>query len=162
MASGYRTLLEHHKETTSGTGAWNSFCTITKDRQRYKGTVNWVKIKFILDDIAATSGTDDIRDTFPFGVMFAASRSSSLHSVDGEGSQLNPNYILDVTAKPGGGGVAYLNLRGATIEDTDEDLSRGDGPITLWMKDTDLTIDDTLIWRMFIEVNGRWLSVAGL
>ena len=159
MARGYRTLIEHHKETTGGDGGWDSFCTITKDDQRHMGTASDVKIKFILDDI---TGSDTLRNSFPFGVMFAASRSSSLHSVDGEGNQLNPNYLIDVTAKEGGGGVAYLNLRNARIEDTDEDLSRGDGPITLWMKCTDLTTDDPLVWRMFIEAKGRWISVSGL
>ena len=37
-----------------------------------------------------------------------------------------------------------------------------DGDIYLWMKNTDVTVDDTLVWRIFLEVDGRWVKVDAL
>lgn len=166
MAKTYKTMIEHHKEDTGGSGGWNSVAVIKKaslgsGREIHSGFVEKVKVNYILDDISNTSSADSIRDSFPFGVMWAVSYEAHTETIDGDASQLAPNHIIDITARQGGGGVATLYLNRRILENS-EDHDEHDGQIYIWMKSTDLTTDDTLVWRMYIETYGRWVLTNGL
>ncbi len=166
MAKMYNQLVEHHKETTAADGGWSSCFkiekqTLTATQQVKGGYAKKVRINFILDDINSVSSADAHRASFPFGTMWAASLDDSLRTVDGESSQLEPKHILDITARNGGGGVATLNL-GKLIKENARDIEEGDGVIYIWMKATDLTNDDTLVWRLYGELEGRWVTLTPL
>ena len=160
------TLVEHQKEDTGSAGGWNSCFKIEKQTLSGShvvkgGYAKKIKLNYILDDISNTSSADAIRDSFPFGIMWAASLDDSTRTVDSEASQLEPKYILDVTARNGGGGVVTLNLK-HLIRENNRDLDEGDGEIYIWMKTTDLTTDDNLIWRIYAELEGRWVTLVPL
>jgi hypothetical protein len=166
MAKMYNQLVEHHKEITPGTGGWNSCFiikkqTLTATQQVKGGYAKKLRVNYILDDINSVDGGDSPRNSFPFGTMWAASLDDSLRTVDGEGSQLEPKHILDVTARNGGGGVVTLNL-GHLIKENARDVEEGDGQIYIWMKATDITVDDTLVWRLYGELEGRWVTLTPL
>lgn len=166
MAKMYSQLVEHQREVTPGTGAWNSCFkvqkqTLTATQQVKGGYAKKLRINYILDDITNTSSADAIRNSFPFGVMFAASLDDSLRTVDGSSNQLEPKHVLDVTARNGGGGVVTLNL-GHLIKENARDIEEGDGEIYIWMKATDLTNDDELVWRLYGELEGRWVTLTPL
>lgn len=151
----YRKLTEHHYESTSAGGGWSSVFKIQKDTlDRHGGYAKSCKINYILDDI---DGADSLRDSFPFGVMWAATLDDQTRTVDGSAAQLEPKYILDVTARQGGGGVASLNLA-HFVRENSRDLDELDGEIYIFMKCTDLTVDDNLKWRMYIETMGRYVT----
>lgn len=164
MAKQYRQMIEHHNENTGSAGAWNSFGKISKltnAPQIHSGYVDKVRINYILDDIVNVDGGDSIRSSFPFGVLFAASYEDSLFTIDGDANQLAPDHMVAVTARNGSAGSVTLPIKRRIMENAD-DVSEKDGYIYLWMKTTDLTTDDTLKWRMYIETFGRWVETNGL
>lgn len=155
MARNYRYLTNHRKETTD-TGGWFKVATFQHNHPRSGGS-GWLDravINYMVDDI---TGTDAIRSSFPFGMMFALSHDSVLGTVDGEANQLSPLGVLDIAARDGGGGSVTLRSRKA-IKENVNDSSEGDGKIHLWVKNTDLTVTDDLVFRFYIETFGRWVE----
>lgn len=159
----FRTNIEHHKETTPGTGAWQSFCEIFRDADRKGGYCKSVTIHYLLDDRNVVSSTDSgsLLSGMGFGLMFAASTSASLETVGGESNQLDPNDLLHVRARNGVAGSVTLPIR-HFINSNSEDTAEQDGKVTLWLKSPDVTTDDTLVIRFFIECEGRWVFAQGL
>lgn len=156
MARNYKMLTQHVKDATNASGSWNKIAYFKKDTPNTsgKGYLDRVTINFLVDDI---DGSDNLRDSFPFGHMFVLSNSDALETVDGEASQLDPSDILDVAARSGGAGSLTLQARRSIAENA-VDTSEGDGYIYLWQKNTDLTVDDNVIMRYFIETYGRWVQ----
>lgn len=113
-----------------------------------------VTINFLVDDI---DGADSLRDSFPFGHFFALSHDAAVGTVDSESNQLSPLNLLDISARNGGGGVCTLSAKRA-IKSNTNDADEGDGQIHLWQKNTDLTADDNVIMRYYIETYGRWVT----
>lgn len=159
----YRTNIEHHKETTPGTGAWNSFCEIYRDIDRKGGYCDSVTIHYLVDDRNAVSSSDaaNLFSGLGFGLMFAASTSNVLETVDGESGQLDPNDLLHVRARNGVAGTVKLPIE-HFIKQNSADTVEQDGKVTLWVKAPDVTTDDTLVIRFFIETRGRWVYAQGL
>lgn len=158
----YRKLVEHHKETIGAGGAWNSFATLGKESDRKSAYCDYVVLNYILDDRTAVSSTDstDLLEA-DIGLMFAASHNDALTTVDGDANQLGTDYVISVNATNGYGGRITLPIK-QVIKGNATDLTEMDGKITLWMKATDVTIDDTLVWRFYIESYGRWHTCNGL
>lgn len=166
MARMYNQLVEHQKETTAADGGWSSCFRIEKQtlsatQQVRGGYAKKLRLNYILDDINTVGDADNLRESYPFGVLWAASMDDSLRTVDGEGSQLEPKHVIDVTARNGGGGVVTLNIS-KLIKENARDIDEGDGYVYIWMKCTDLTSDDTLIWRIYGELTGRWVTLTPL
>lgn len=158
----YKKITDIHKEDTGSGGGWNSFAVIKKDNQFKRGYVQKVRVSFILDDRVATSSTDALANSFPTGVLFCASRAESTGTIEGEANQLNPDYLVGnvyATSATGGTFTLYLNQ---SIAQNTQDVAEQDGPIWLWMKNSDLTIDDNLRWRIVIESYGRYHTAEGL
>ncbi len=158
MARNYKRLTNHKKESTNATGGWIRVAFFKKDTPTSSGSayLDRCTVNFMVDDI---DGADTLRSSFPFGLTFALSNSVGLETVDGEANQLNPEHILDVGCRDGGGGSITLSARRKIAENT-TDTGEGDGLIHLWMKNTDLTNDDNIIMRLFIETYGRWVECA--
>lgn len=149
-------MTMHLKDSSNSSGGWNRIAYIQKeDRQQiHSGSVSHVILNYIVDDI---DGADSLRNSVPFGVMFAASYASSTETVDSEGSQLAPEHIIDVATRNGGAGSVKLTLNRRILSNqTDE--AEADGVIHLWYKNTDLTTDDNVIMRFFLETYGRWVK----
>lgn len=161
MARNVSRTIEHHKENSGGTGSWNSIAILGKEADKHSAFLDSVTIHYILDDISVTGDADTMRDSFPFGVMFAASRSDGLATVDGDADQLVPTDIISVRARPGGGGSITLPIK-HRCETNAESLGVQNGRVWLWMKTTDLTPNDTLVWRFYLEARGRWFTISGL
>lgn len=160
----YRTNIEHHKEITPGTGAWQSFGQIVRDADRKGGYCKSVKIHYLLDDRNAEGSGADAASLFSnlgFGLMFASSLSNALETVDGESGQLDPNDLLHVRAKNGVAGTLTLPIN-HFIKQNQADTEELDGKVTLWCKAPDITFDDTFVIRFFIECEGRWVVAQGL
>ena len=155
MPRNYKQLTNHKKDASNSTGGWNKIAYFQKDTPNTSGTgyLDRVTVNFLVDDI---DGADSLRSSFPFGHMFALSNSDSTETVDGEGSQLDPNDILDVGCRDGGAGSITLYAR-RKIQGNDVDTTEGDGNCYLWCKNTDLTDDDNVIMRYYIETYGRWV-----
>ena len=111
-------------------------------------------VNFLVDDI---DGADTLRNSFPFGHMFALSLSGSTETVDSEASQLDPADMLDVGCRDGAAGSITLRAR-HKIVGNDVDVVEGDGVVYLWQKNTDLTDDDNVIMRYYLETYGRWVE----
>jgi len=158
------------KENTGSTGAWNSFAILKKDVQTPQGTgfADYVTIHYILDDRNVPAGeSSDGGQVFngALGTMWAAAYQSSLGTVDltqggTESNQLDKDNILSVRAG-GPHGTIHLPVKRKIVQDG-VDFSENDGWIYLWMKNTDITTDDTLVWRLYIELNGRYVKVEAL
>lgn len=147
------------KDSSNSTGGWNRIAIVKKlavDPQIHSGYVGKVTINYLVDDI---NGADTLRASFPFGHMFIASYASSLETINSEANMVNPDHMVDVTCKDGGAGTAtlYLNRR---IVHNDDDTDEYDGQIHLWAKNTDLTVDDDIIMRYYIETWGRWVETT--
>lgn len=152
-------MINMEKDATNSTGGWNKIAYVRKltdAPQIHSGYVDRVTINWIVDDI---DGADTLRSSFPFGVMFAASYEADLETVDGEANQLSPDHIVDITARNGGGGTATLYLRRKIVQNQ-ESVNLHDGYLYLWVKNTDLTPDDNVIMRYYIETFGRWVETA--
>ena len=158
MARNYKQLTNHEKSSTNASGGWIRIAYFKKDTPKPGGVgyLDRCTVNFLVDDI---DGADSLRNSFPFGSMFVLSRSGSLETVDGESNMLDPQDILDVGCRPGGAGSITLSARGKIAENT-TDTSEGDGYIHLWHKNTDLTNDDNIIMRYYIETYGRWVECA--
>ena len=156
MARNYKQLTNHKKDSSNSTGGWNRIAYFAKDTPNSSGTgyLDRCTINFLVDDI---DGADTLRASFPFGHLFALSRTNTLTTVDGEANQLNPEHVLDVGCRDGGAGSITLYARGKIAENT-TDTAEGDGYIHLWQKNTDLTDDDNVIMRYYIETYGRWVK----
>ena len=156
MARNYKQLTQHLKDATNASGGWNKIAKFTKDTPNTsgKGYLDRCTVNFLVDDI---DGADTLRASFPFGHMFALANTGGLSTVDGESSQLNPDHILDVGCRDGGAGSITLSARRSIAENAD-DLTEGDGNIYLWAKNTDLTDDDNVIMRYYVETYGRWVK----
>lgn len=151
MARNYKMLTNHVKESTNATGGWINVAIFQKDTPNTsgKGYLDRCTINFLVDDI---DGADTLRASFPFGFMFALSNAASLVS-----AELTPEHILDVGCRDGGAGSITLSAR-RSIQENATDSSEGDGMIYLWAKNTDLTTDDNVIVRYYIETYGRWVQ----
>lgn len=158
MARNYKQMTSMHKDTSNASGAWQRFAAIQKeDRQQiHSGSVSHCIVHYLVDDI---DGADTLRNSFPFGVMFAASYANSTETVDGEASQLAPEHILDIATRNGGAGSVKLKLNRRIMENV-VDEGEADGVITLWFKNTDLTNDDNVIMRLYLETFGRWVKAT--
>nr|AGA18348.1 hypothetical protein [uncultured marine virus] len=158
MARNYKQLTNHVKDSSNSTGGWNRIAKFLKDTPNAKGTgyLDRVTVNFLVDDI---DGADTLRSSFPFGHMFALSHSSATETVDGEGSQLDPADLLDVGCRDGGAGSITLYAR-CKIQENNTDTAEGDGVIHLWQKNTDLTDDDNVIMRYYVETYGRWVECS--
>lgn len=158
MARNYKFQTQHIKETTNSTGGWIRIASFRKDTPNSsgKGYLDRCTINYLVDDI---DGADTLRASFPFGMMFALSNAASLQTVDGEANMLGPEHMLDVGCRSGGGGSITLSARRSIAENV-TDTSEGDGIIHLWVKNTDLTTDDNIIMRYYLESYGRWLEVV--
>lgn len=158
----YKKIIEHQKEDIGSGGAWNSFAYCSKEVQMKSGYTDYVRISFIVDDRNATGSTDGANLISPhLGLMWACSYSNSLVTVDGEASQLEPNDLISVSATAGAGGVVTLPVKHRTIHNV-TDASERDGNVFLWVKATDITADDDIILRMFVESYGRWHELTRL
>ena len=156
MARNYKQLTNHEKDSTNATGGWNKIAYWQKDTPNTsgKGYLDRVTVNFLVDDV---DGADTLRASFPFGHLFALTNASATETVDGDGSQLHPAYILDIAGRDGGAGSVTLTARRQIAENA-VDLTEGDGYIYLWQKNTDLTDDDNVIMRYYIETYGRWVT----
>jgi|TARA_B100002051_G_C16592406_1_gene563506 hypothetical protein len=155
MARNYKMLTQHHKESVNATGGWLLVAYWEKDTPNTsgKGYLDRATINFLVDDV---DGSDSLRP-IPFGFMFALSNKNSLETVDGDANQLHPAYMLDVGCRDGGAGSITLSARRQIAENA-VDTTEGDGYIYLWAKNTDLTNDDNVIVRYYIETYGRWVK----
>lgn len=156
MPRNYKQLTNHVKDSSNATGGWNRIAEFKKDTPNSGGIgyLDRVTINFLVDDI---DGADTLRASFPFGHMFALSRASGTTTVDGEGSQMDPQHFLDVGCRDGGAGSITLTARGKISENV-TDTDEGDGIIHLYHKNTDLTVDDNVIMRYYLETYGRWVE----
>ena len=158
MARSYKQATNHIKDSSNSTGGWNKICRFEKDTPNSggRGTLEKVAVNFIVDDI---DGADTLRSSFPFGHMFVLTREGNVSTVDGEASQLNPEHIIDVACRQGGSGsITLRGERDSVIAENANDLDEGDGHIFLWQKNTDLTVDDNVIMRYYVETYGRWIK----
>ena len=156
MARNYKLLTNHKKDSANSSGGWNKIAYWQKDTPNTsgKGYLDRCTVNFLVDDI---DGADTLRASFPFGHMFALSSATATETVDSESNQLHPAYILDVGCRDGAAGSITLSAR-RTISENAVDLTEGDGYIYLWQKNTDLTDDDNVIMRYYIESYGRWVK----
>lgn len=156
MARNYKSLTNHKKDSSNSSGGWNKIAYFKKtdNAKIHSGTLDRVTVNFLVDDI---DGADTLRASFPFGNMFALSYSSSTTTVDGDGSQLNPDHIVDVGCRDGAAGSITLTARRRIVQNSD-DATEHDGLVYLWQKNTDLTVDDNVIMRYYIETFGRWVE----
>ena len=163
MATQYTSYYEMQKENTGAEGAWNSFAKIVKDspKAKGKGYVESVKIHWILDDRNAEGGTDPLLHGC-IGTLFAAAYQNTLTGYDEEADDdtLVSDNIISIRAGQHAGNVTLPIKR--RINQEGFDVLEADGDIYLWMKNTDVTNDDTLVWRIFIEVTGRWVDAVPL
>lgn len=126
------------------------------------GTANKIRCRFILDDRNAVSGSDGVGlPSQNMGTFWAACYQNGLTTVDGESGQLDPDNIIAVKAA-GHFGNVVLDLQNAKLRQDGFDGTECDGDIYLWMKNTDSTENDTLVWRIFIELDGRWVKLETL
>lgn len=95
------------------------------------------------------------------GTFWCAAYQNGLETVDGEGGQIDPDNILSIKAA-GHFGNAVLDLDDAKLRQDGFDGVECDGDIYLWMKNSDVTVNDTLVWRIFIELEGRWVKLEPL
>ena len=164
MAKGtHTTITTMQKEDTAGSGGWNSFAILKKDTptDRGVGTAKTVRIRFILDD-RNVEGDSDGGHVFSggLGTLWAAAYQNTLVTVDGEGAQLDPDNIVSIRAAgPYGNVTLPINRR---IHQNSFDGTEDDGWIYLWVKNTDITTNDHLIWRIFIETEGRYVEAVPL
>lgn len=163
-----RLQYEMQKENTGSAGGWNSFAVIKRDVRTPKGrgTVDSVKLHFILDDRNAV-GSNDGGHVFGGGIgtLWAAAYANSTETITltqggTESSQLNPDKVISIKASGSYGNVT-LPINQQIVQDGFDGVEM-DGEIYLWMKNTDVTTDDTLVWRIFLEVDGRWVKVDAL
>ena len=132
---------------------------IKKDVLTLKGTgyVDSIKVHWIIDDRNVVSSTDTPGHFFQgTGTMFAATYQSSLETVDSEASQIDPDKCIAVRAGLHAGNLTIPIKRRITQDGFDG--VEMDGDIRLWMKNTDSTTDDTLVYRLFVEVIGRYVK----
>ena len=159
----YRTMIEHHKESSAGAGDFNSFLTLTKEPDRYKAWADHLVIHYVLEDRSpvGTTDTPNLVSNMGFGVLFAASHQSSTTTVDGESGLLGENSIISLRARNGVAGTVKLPIQ-RSIRNNQEDVNEKDGTITIWMKTPDVTVNDNIIMRFYVECYGRWVEIAGL
>lgn len=151
----------HHKEVAAGDGGWQLIATLGKDADRYSSWLDSVRITYLLDDRNADSSSDAANLFSPhLGMMFAACTRDSTETVGGESGQLGVNNLLYVTAREGGTGVVNLPIK-HRCKTNSEDTDENDGRVFLWMKPSDITTDDDLVFRFYFEAAGRWHTVSG-
>tara|TARA_Y100001970_G_scaffold81427_1_gene103217 strand:+ start:74 stop:535 length:462 start_codon:yes stop_codon:yes gene_type:complete len=151
------------KETTGSAGAWNSFAKVKKNTPsaRGQGWLDNIKIRFILDDRNAVNGSDGGHVfNYGLGTLWCLAYQATAQTVDGEGSQIDPENIVSIRASGSHGNVRLPAMRAIKQDGFDE--AEADGELYLWMKNTDITDDDTLVWRIHIETEGRYVESEGL
>jgi hypothetical protein len=156
-------MIEHHKENVGSAGDFNSFLVIEKDLDKKAGYVDKVVIHYLVEDRSLTGSADapNLLSNMSYGAMFAASLNSSTETVDGESGLLDPNDLLQVRARSGMAGSVTIPIK-HLIKENVTDLGERDGRVYLWIKTPDVTSDDDMIFRFYIEVWGRWIAAAGL
>jgi len=155
--------MEMQKENTGSAGAWNTFAIIQRDvlRPNGVGTAEKVRLHYIIDDRNAVGSSDGAHPFFGTGVLWAAAYQNSGETIGGDSGQVNPAKVLDIKAGQHAGNIT-LDLKGAKLRQDGFDAVEQDGDIYLWMKNTDTTTDDTLVWRIYIELEGRWVKINPL
>lgn len=149
------------KETTGSSGAWNSFMDLEKDTPRKQGVgyVEKIKIHWILDDRNVVSGgSSDPTQIIGanIGTMWALSYANSTETVDGESGQIDPDDLVCIRAAGSYGNMTIPVER--AIKQDGFDPIEGDGSLRLYLKNTDVTDNDTLVWRIYVEVIGKWVK----
>lgn len=169
MAMTFTRRYEMQKENTGSAGAWNSFMILKKDVHTAKGTgyVDKVRIHYIMDDRnQGGSGLDTPGHFFQgTGVLWAAAYANSTETVTNEGGvsesgQLDHTKAISVRANGPWGNVT-LPIKKRIIQDGFDGVEM-DGDIYLWMKNTDTTTDDSLVWRIIVEIEGRYVKAEAL
>lgn len=163
MARQYRQLIEHHKENLGGAGDFNSFLEITKDANKKGGWCDKIVIHYVVEDRSPSSSTDsaNLFSGLGFGAMFAVSRSGSTETVDSESGLLDPNDIVNIRARDGMAGSVTIPVK-HLIRENSGDTAEMDGKLWVWVKTPDVTTDDDIIMRFYVECWGRWVSCAGV
>lgn len=156
-------MIEHHKEDVGSAGDFHSFLVIEKDLDKKAGFVDKVVVHYLVEDRALTSAEDspNTMSNMGYGALFAASLNSSTETVDGESGILDPNDLIQVRARSGMAGSVTIPIK-HLIKENVTDLGERDGRVYLWIKTPDVTDNDTMIFRFYIEVWGRWIAAAGL
>lgn len=158
----HSSIITMQKENTGSAGAWNSFALLVKDTpsERGVGTVKNVRIRFMLDDRNAV-GDSDGGHIFSggLGTLWCAAYQSTANS-GSDGDQIDPDKIVSIRA---GGPYGNITLPiDRRIHQNTDDFVESDGRIYLWMKNTDITTNDTLVWRIYIETEGRYVEAQPL
>lgn len=163
MARQYRQMIEHHKENLGSAGDFNSFLEITKDADKKGGWVDKIVIHYLVEDRALSSGADaaNLLSQMGFGTMFAVSRAGSTETVDSESGLLDPNDIINIRARHGQAGTVTIPVK-HLIRENSQDVAEMDGKLWVWVKSPDVTTDDDIIMRFYIELWGRWVSCNGI
>ena len=163
MPRNYRTMIEHHKENLGSAGDFNSFLSITKENDRYKGWSDHLVIHYLVEDRALHNEADaaNLVSNLGFGVLFASSYTSATATVDGESGLVNPEHIISMRARNGVAGTVRLPIK-RSIQGNVDDTVEKDGKITVYIKTPDVTANDDIIMRFYVESYGRWVEVAGI
>lgn len=163
MARQYRQMIEHHKENLGGAGDFNSFLEITKDADKKGGWVDKIVIHYVVEDRGLQSSEDssNLFSGLGYGLFFAVSRSGSLETVDSESGLLDPNDLVNIRARDGMAGSVTIPVKHLIRENTG-DTGEMDGKLWCWVKTPDVTDNDDMIVRFYVEVWGRWVSANGI
>lgn len=157
----HKMLTNHVKDSSNSIGGWNRvarFQKVDSVQPLHSGWVSKVKVNFLVDDI---DGADNLRSSFPFGHLFALSYATGTETVDNETSQLGVKDIIDIAGRDGGAGTCTLYANRRIVHNSDDNME-DDGYFYLWQKNTDLTVDDNIIMRYYIETYGRWVSCTDI
>lgn len=162
-APAHVTHIEMQKETTGSAGAWNSFAKVKKNTPSARGVgrLDKIRVRFILDDRNKVDGSDG-GHVFSggLGTLWCLAYQASQQTVGGEAGQIDPENIVSIRASGPYGNVTLPANR--LIKQDGYDEAEADGELYLWMKNTDITDDDTLVWRIHIETEGRYVESEGL
>lgn len=163
MARQYRQLIEHHKENLGSAGDFNSFLEITKDANKKGGWVDKIVIHYVVEDRSPTSSSDaaNLFSGLGYGLFFAVSRAGGTETVDSESGLLDPNDIVNIRARDGMAGSVTIPVK-HLIRENSQDVAEMDGKLWVWVKTPDVTDDDDMIVRFYVEVWGRWVSANGI
>jgi hypothetical protein len=146
----FKELTNAHLEGLGSDGNWNLFATVDKQQtQLVSAYLEKVRISYLLYDIPAG-------DTAPSdaGIMFCASIEDTL---DSSVASNNNGKIIAAAAGRLIGGTVVLDIK-RTIKSNAEEVGRADGPIYLFVRNTDgLSTSNALVT---LESHGRYCKVA--
>ena len=127
------------------------------------GPTLFAKIKPIESEQSLGSYLANVKCSVLNNVMFAgpSQPNFTVHaSTDGTGTMGNA-YVVTTGATPAGGGTVTLSLK-RRIRESDEDVSRSDSPIFLWVQCTqnDVSPTDSQNCTVYTEAWGRFIEVV--